>query len=346
MNRSFIRNLAFVVMFSILPALIALPIQDTILARAQATASATPSKTAPATAKGIPRIVFVSNKDDASNIFAVDPDGKNIVQLTKSSDYKMFPTFSPDGRQIAFLSSTQTSGTPQLKVMDADGKNLRQLPLGKAVAISPPAWSPDSSEIAYISVRAQPKDSSIYIFNVAKQQETKLKLVTPVDFSYKPDKNKIALTDAFAPSWSPDGKYLLAFGGLAGLKKTMLLISLNDGSAKVFLQDSSLIATSAIWSPDGSKVLVTVLEAMGLSIQIADPEGQIVFALNPSLFFFPAWSPDGKQIAFTILGDYAAPIGVMNADGSDIRGINKDEFSGWNMFASWAVVPAELVHTK
>jgi Tol biopolymer transport system component len=79
------------------------------------------------------RIVFSSLEKDHREIFAVNPDGSNLVALTRPSStlyefpQNVAPAWSPDGQHIVFLSDR--SGQWALWVMDADGSNQRQLPI-------------------------------------------------------------------------------------------------------------------------------------------------------------------------------------------------------------------------
>jgi TolB protein len=60
------------------------------------------------------------------------------------------PTFSPDGRKIAFVSGRL--GHPEVYITDADGTNvelLTQANVGEQAYRTSPDWSPDGRSIAY-----------------------------------------------------------------------------------------------------------------------------------------------------------------------------------------------------
>jgi dipeptidyl aminopeptidase/acylaminoacyl peptidase len=318
----------------------------------------------------VPRIAFIANRNGAANIYAMDPDGKNIVQLTNSRDYKLFPTWSPNGKLIAYLIGIAAGLPPKLMVMNANGSNPHQINIGKAIAISPPTWSPDSTQIAYISVRSRPTDSGLYIIDVTGNREQKLKISIPINFSYTPPADNIALTDAFAPSWSPDGKTILLFGGLGTAEKTTLLVTLDGKTVRPFLDfgadfnfllmnpdcvpaDSHCVGTDASWSSDGTQVLFVGLESSGqqftrVSIDVADASGAVLTELpsnDKMMAYFPTWSPDGKQIVFAGISftTKLERIYVMNADGSDVRQLTEDTISRGDSWPSWEMVPTELV---
>ena len=72
-----------------------------------------------------PRIVFVSNRDGIRDIYSIDVNGNNLVQLTDHPASDRFPACSPDGRRIAFIS--ERGLTSDLYVMDSDGNNVIRL---------------------------------------------------------------------------------------------------------------------------------------------------------------------------------------------------------------------------
>jgi len=50
------------------------------------------------------RLVFVGEANGSSDIFAMDPDGRNVVQVTDDAAFDTFPIWSRDGQTILFLS--------------------------------------------------------------------------------------------------------------------------------------------------------------------------------------------------------------------------------------------------
>ena len=68
------------------------------------------------------RIVFESNRDGDWDIYSMDVNGNNLVQLTDHPALDGYPACSPDGRRIAFAS--ERGVTHDLYVMDSDGKNV------------------------------------------------------------------------------------------------------------------------------------------------------------------------------------------------------------------------------
>jgi TolB protein len=111
------------------------------------------------------KIAFISDRTGVRQVWVMDVDGSDPVQLTFDDAAKeQLPDWSPDGSKIAFQS--MGTGNGDLYVMDADGSDVRRL-TSTPEADSGPAWSPDGTQVAFLR-RLHPAiltASAIYVIN-------------------------------------------------------------------------------------------------------------------------------------------------------------------------------------
>src|SRR5262252_8296324 len=72
------------------------------------------------------KIAFVSDRDGNSEIYVMNADGTNQMRLTNNPGVDDYPTWSPEGKKIAFVSQ-DSSGAFAIKVMNSDGANQTKL---------------------------------------------------------------------------------------------------------------------------------------------------------------------------------------------------------------------------
>jgi Tol biopolymer transport system component len=124
------------------------------------------------------KIVFRGDQDliDHSGdeeLYVMNADGTDIVQLTHNDVFDSAPAFSPDGTKIAF-ESARDSGDPlalDIYVMNADGSDVRRLTTDPAHDEGP-IFSPDGTKIAFASLRSGQED--IWVMNADGSDQRQL----------------------------------------------------------------------------------------------------------------------------------------------------------------------------
>jgi len=97
------------------------------------------------------RIVYASERDEATHLFLYDFTTSKETQLTNAPVSDAAPRVSPDGKSIAFVRDAK-----ELRVLDIAAKQERSLAKGYLTrADRGIAWSPDSRWVAYIGVTAR-----------------------------------------------------------------------------------------------------------------------------------------------------------------------------------------------
>jgi len=100
------------------------------------------------------RIAFIADFGGTWQIYSVDSDGSDLVQVTNLPQTELFPgnwfpSFSPDGKRIAFISNRD--GAPQVYVAGNDGRGVKQVTKISAGVQPPLIVSPDGSKVAFVS---------------------------------------------------------------------------------------------------------------------------------------------------------------------------------------------------
>jgi TolB protein len=106
------------------------------------------------------KIAFSRKQDENWDIYTIDvqdalqnqdAESSSLQRLTDSGNGEVHPSWSPDGSQIAYMSSPRRA-TFEIWVMNADGSNGHPLP-GIGQINENPVWSPDGTKIVFQSNR-------------------------------------------------------------------------------------------------------------------------------------------------------------------------------------------------
>lgn len=102
------------------------------------------------------KIVFQSMRNGVSyQVYSMNADGSNQLNLTSTLFSEGEPSWSPDGTKIAFASDRDRPGFDSIYVMNSNGSNQHRITFSSGdLEDSQPVWSRDGSKIAFVSTRA------------------------------------------------------------------------------------------------------------------------------------------------------------------------------------------------
>jgi hypothetical protein len=272
-------------------------------APAPAAAPAAGGKIDPAKLKG--RIVFVSTRAGALDVWTMKASGADPKPLTNDAHPDADPRFSPDGKKILY--TTLRGGFPEVWLMNRDGSGA-----AKVCAGSQGAWSPDGASILLI------RDNQAFVRELAGGQERKV----------VPD----AWERCGVPAWHPDGK---RFAVASRHEETIgIYLRSLDGKESRRLKTSEGACTP-FFTRDGKKILFQTVKGrihqMGL-----DGKGEEPVTFGADIQHDGRTSPDGKYLLFARApaaeGPWQICVADLESDDLDWIALTKD---GSNSLPDW-----------
>ncbi len=201
------------------------------------------------------------------------------------------PRISPDGRQVAVETITETgqsiiwvydlSGTTAIRRLTQEGNNTR------------PVWTRDGKKIAYGSDREKP-------YGIFWQA---------ADGSGLPERLTSAADEGlqhYPESWSPDGHVLsfaTARGGQNSWGLWTLALDAPERKPKLFYDVPDSNQFGSIFSPDGKWIAYASNEGpdiqFGIYVQPYPPTG-VKYQISRSGGAWPVWSPNGNELIYRL----------------------------------------------
>ena len=258
-------------------------------------------------------VVFSSSRDGDFEIYAVNPDGTGLTQLTHNDFEDSSPHPSPDGTLIAFYSGLG------FDLMNADGSGRRRLERCSGTDAS---WSPDSSKL----VCPVGYGDGLAVVDVATGSFRTL-VRSGENPSWSPDGRTIAYIDAerlfvvpaeggarrrlgrhrydglHGASWSPDSQRLAYTGAVGSEGRADLFTIGADGSGERSVVRRISEIAPLEWSPEGSLIaFMKDLPRYGMAIYTVRPDGTALRRVSVSpggeSSRDPTWSNDGTKLLY------------------------------------------------
>ena len=216
--------------------------------------------------------------DGMTNLYVMNADGTNPIQLTHLTLNCYLQQWSPDGTRLVFIAQTGSDvNTAAIYTLNADGSNLQRLTHENAREYGA-VWSPDGKQIAFGSLRGG--TWHIYVMNA---DGSALHLLT-------------SSTSGNKPTWSPDGRSIAFTSDDAG-HNDIYVMNANGSNAHLLTQ----YGDHSAWSPDGQHIAFVSNRTGNDEIYImnADGSGATNLTRNPGVDnLLPGWSPDSREITY------------------------------------------------
>ncbi len=245
------------------------------------------------------KIAFVSTVNRKKEIFTCDFDGQNVKQVTSHKSICLSPSWSFDGKWLAYVSYAK--GKPDIFIKNFK-ENRGSIVNYKGMNISPD-WMPGQLKLA--AALSFSGDQEIYLLTLTGEIIKRVTKSWGIDVS---------------PKFSPDGQKIVFTSKRAGTPQ-IYIKDIESGEVRR-LTFKGLNNTSPAWSPDGKKIAYVNIKDNHINVFILniDTGMPVQLTMNAGDNEDPAWSPDGSMITFTSTRENGVSrIFVMTASGSDQR---------------------------
>ncbi len=245
------------------------------------------------------RVAYITSTSAGKNTQRImlqiaDADGYNPQTIVASLEPLMSPSWSPDGRSLAYVSFEK--GLPSIFVQDVFAGQRRKVASYKGIN-GAPAWSPDGRKLAL--TLSKDGNPNIYVLDLAKRSLTQLTRHYAIDTE---------------PSWSPDGRYVI-FTSDRGGKPQIYRVPVFGGREERVTFEGEYNARAS-YSPDGKSLTMVTRENGKFRIAVMDLASGAMRVLSDGVLDeSPSFAPNGSMIIYATKIGGKGELAAVSVDG-------------------------------
>lgn len=264
------------------------------------------------------KIAFVRGSGYQSEIWSVNPDGSDELQLTFNGNMNAQPAWSPDGSKIVFVQfirDQESDTNATIWVMNADGSGQTQLTTEAQGDSKTPGWAPNGSMIVFARYTEAESESDIWVMNADGSNQH---LLLDTD------------TNVYSPAWAPNGT-LIAFAGIPPTGGPPQIFVMNaDGSNPTQLTQGD-VNLHPDWHPNSSGLVFTRMYTDSSNRDVwgiySDGSAELMLVDLNEEDVHPSVAPEGNALVFGSLGN-KWDLWIADEDENLIQ-ITDDDMDSW-----------------
>jgi TolB protein len=243
------------------------------------------------------RIAYVRAQKDAARKYVLqvaDTDGFNAQNVLESDEPIMSPSWSPDGKSLAYVSFE--SNRPEIFIQHLATARRTKVS-GFRGLNSAPSWSPDGKFLALVLSKDGSPD--IYTLNTATKRLKRLTRHRSIDTE---------------PVWSVDGGSIIFTSDRSGAPQ-LYQIGVEGGKPKRITFEGKYNAAANL-SPDGNYIAMVHADRGQYKIAQYEREtGNLTVLTDSNLDESPSFSPNGKMLLYASTRGNNGYLFVVSIDG-------------------------------
>ncbi|GAB5382827.1 MAG: hypothetical protein Alis3KO_40720 [Aliiglaciecola sp.] len=229
------------------------------------------------------KIAFVTDREGDYEIYVANRDGSNPTNLSFNRGQDLWPTWSPNGSQIAYSHGAGSTGQRFVYIINSDGSNKTRLTEG-----NDPDFSPDGKTLLFTRYGEKGnRSATLHTFDLTS------KSFKTLQFEAQPDL-------VAAPRFSADGKHIVLVATDDTQTNQLVVLNADGTDPRIIYKTADNIAFID-WSNDNKQVVFSMRTNGNDHIFTISPTGENIKqrTFGHSNNRYPKFEPDSNSVTFT-----------------------------------------------